>query len=111
MNTHHLTSAATLAATLLLATGCAVTPAQSAPQGPTTTIPRTTTPCLVSADRIEDFRRTGQPLRACLHRHQPASSRAPASCLVVADRVQLWIDLRLPLPHCVRALQRAAKPS
>jgi hypothetical protein len=70
MNHHRLTStAAALAATLLLATGSGLAVASSAPQGHA----RTTTPCLVVADRVQD-----------------------------------WIDLHLDLPHCVRALQRAA---
>jgi hypothetical protein len=98
-----LTPAATLLALLLLASGCGAAPTAPAVQGHA----RLSTPCAVSADRVDDFRRAGQPLAACIRTQQPASAAHRGRCLPVADRIQQWIDLGIPLPRCVRDLERA----
>lgn len=94
---------ASLAAGLLLIGGTAATHAQST--APTQT--RTTTPCPVSADRIDQYRREGLPLESCIRARQ-SHATSQERCLLVADRIEQWIALGQQLPSCVRRLQRAA---
>ncbi|MEP6817680.1 MAG: hypothetical protein ABI873_19250 [Marmoricola sp.] len=96
-------AAASLAAGLLLISGTTV--AHTQPTAPTQS--RTTTPCLVSADRIDHYLSNGLPLDSCIRaRQSPGTSQE--RCLMVADRIEQWIALGQRLPSCVRRLQRAA---
>lgn len=97
-----LTPVAALLAGLLLISGpgLAASASQSHRQA--------TTPCLASADLIDQYLRAGLPLEPCIRARQAADGTASEPCLVVADRVEQWLALSRPLPSCVRRIECAA---
>jgi hypothetical protein len=105
-NRHRLTpTAAALVTAVFLVTGCG-THQTDAPASHPAAAAKASTPCPISADRIDQYRQAHRQLPECIRiRLAPHRVTEPAPCLVVADRLERSIGLGLVLPRCVRRLR------
>ena len=95
-------AAAAVAAALFLVTGCGAQHVEHPTARPPADV--TTTPCRISADRVDQYVHTHRQLPACV-RAKLATPAHAERCPVVADRIEQRITLGLELPSCVSRLQ------